>query len=268
MQTNSLQGRYALVQYCPVPERMEYINVGLILSVPSLGYGRVEFVDDPSRVERLFGRQSHEYFRIVTEVTQARIDTVLRRDNLIHEFAEFSDRRANEIRVTTLLSVRVNGDPDTEFDRLFTKLVDVRRKRHEPTRARTRLRKAFLDFGVDHLLDKPVPVEISDYDIKITVPYAYQNGRYNLIDSIRLTKNHAESMREAGKKAFEGALIARNDKLFVQAKLIIVADFSEQSVGFYNAIRDHLHQCDVKLFRFDEIDVLVDDILRNAEHHA
>jgi hypothetical protein len=52
------QGKYALVQYCPVPERLEFVNIGLLLVVPESSYLEIRFAKGQTRVERLFGKQS------------------------------------------------------------------------------------------------------------------------------------------------------------------------------------------------------------------
>ena len=258
------RGYYALVQFCPVPERMEFLNVGLLLTIPAIGYGKIEFVEEPKRVERLFGRQRREYFQYIKDATAFRLQNLLAHRELVRDFNEFSERRANEIRLTNLLEVRVSGDPDIEFDRLFAKLVESQRKRKATTRARTRLKKTFKDFRIEHLLEKPDTVDMEEFDLKVSAPFAYQNGSYNLIDSIRMSENHSESLREAGKKAFEGSLLFRHSQLTRQMKMIVVADFSEQSSGFYNAVREHFEDSQVILYRFDEVHFLVEDVLKNV----
>ena len=243
---------------------MEFINVGLFLTVPDIGFSKISFVDEPKRVERLFGRQPHEYFRLIANATEFRIlDLVDNRDSL-KDFAEFTDRRANEIRLTPLLDIRVSADPNEDYKNLFEKLVESQEKRQTPTRARARLKKALTNFKVSHLLDKPKPINLEQFDIKISAPYAYQNGSYNLIDSIKISENRAESLREVGKKAMEGSLLFKNLNLIGRTRMVIVADFSDLPVEFYHAAREHLEESDVKLYRYDEVHDLVDDILRNA----
>lgn len=246
---------------------MEFINIGLLLVVRDLGYSRISFVEDPHRVEKLFGAMRKEYFEYIKDATAIRINDIIRNFEFLDKFQEFSDRRANEIRLTNLLEVRVEGNPDIEFSRLFERLVESHGARRSINRARTRLKKTFHDYRVSHLLERPKGIELREFDVKVSVPFAYKNGYYNLIDSIRLSENHSESLREAGKKAIEGSLIWRSSSLFSQAKLVIVADFSEQSNGFYHALAQHFEESNVKLYRYDEIGMLVDDIKRHGGSH-
>ena len=112
-------GKYALIQFCPQPDRQEFLNVGLILSVPDAEeYLRVEFVEEPKRVERLFGNISDHYYHSVSEVIKFRIEQGFRQSKPF-DFDEFVDRRANDIRVTRLMPIRIDDDPDWEFDELF-----------------------------------------------------------------------------------------------------------------------------------------------------
>ena len=51
------QGLYALIQFSPIPELMEFLNVGVALFVPEQRYVGVRLADNFRRVERLFGKQ-------------------------------------------------------------------------------------------------------------------------------------------------------------------------------------------------------------------
>lgn len=259
------RGKYALVQFCPIPERMEYINVGLILSIEELEYFRIRFVEEPKRVERLFGKQSKAFFEFSMKALAHNVGLISTRDHFYERMSEYSDRRANQVRITNLLDVRIEGDPDHALDRLFDKLVYSKPNNTKPHRARTRLRKTFTDFGVERALDKPGKIEISEYDIEVSAPYAYQNGRYNVIDAISLSGDNSHDLREVGKKAFEGNFLSQYSPLTRPAGLVIVADFSVQTDRFYYAVDEHFRECQVKLYRYDHIDLLVDDIQKHVQ---
>lgn len=256
-------GKYALIQFCPEPDRMEFINVGLILSIPdAAGYLRVEFVEEPKRVERLFGHISDRYYRSVSEVIKYRVEEGFNRE-FPFDFDEFVDRRANDVRVTRLMSIRIDSDPDWEFEQLFEKLVGTRRTRPTAPRARTELKNLLKSYKIEGMLDRPKEIRLKSSDISIKAPYAYQNGHYNLIDTIRITEDDSYSLREAGKKAIEGDLLRRENEFF-GARLVIVADFSLQSPGFFEALHEHMNSCGVKLIETSEIEHLVEDIRAHA----
>jgi hypothetical protein len=256
-------GKYALIQFCPEPDRMEFINVGLILSIPdAAGYLRVEFVEEPKRVERLFGHISERYFRSVADVIKFRVEEGFNRE-FPFDFDEFIDRRANDVRITRLMSIRIDHDPDWEFDALFNKLVGTRRVRPPASRARAELKNLFREYNVEQILDRPREIKLKTSDISIRAPYAYQNGHYNLIDSIRITEDDSYSLREVGKKAIEGDLLRRENEFF-GARLVIVADFSRQSRSFFDAVEDHMESCGVKLLEVSDVGVLIEDIRAHA----
>lgn len=262
---DDLRGQYALIQYCPIPERMEFINVGLVLRVPELGFFEFHFVDEPKRVERLFGRQSKSYFDFIVQATSDNLSRLFKQSDFEEVFEEYMGRRANQVRITRLLDIRITGDPADEFVRLFEKLVAKQQKRARTVRARTRLRRTFIDYGVEHALDRPPKVDIEQFDIEVSAPYAYQNGVYNYLDSIQITGNDAHDLREVGKKAMEGHFLANHSPLTRAARLVVIADFMGQSEGFYQAVQAHLELTDVKLYRFDHIDLLVDDIMKHSD---
>ena len=256
-------GKYALVQFCPEPERQEFLNVGLIMLAPeAAGYARVEFVEDPSRIEKIFGHLSNRYFEAVLESLGKRIESHFRSGNWF-SLEEFIDRRANEVRITKLMSLRIDQDIDDEFDALFDKLVGTKKKRVSRPRARRELSGFFRSQKVEHLLDRPKGFELDQYGLTVSAPFAYQNGSYNLIDSIRITSSVSESLREVGKKAMEGHLLW-NDYALYGARMVIVADFSEQSDEFHRAVSEHFEFANVKLYAFEEAGVLVEDIMAHA----
>ncbi|MEE4208173.1 MAG: DUF3037 domain-containing protein [Parvularcula sp.] len=256
-------GKYALIQFCPEPDRQEFLNVGLMLLVPeAAGYARVEFVEDPRRIEKIFGNLSNRYFEAVLESLGKRIEAQFRSGNL-YSLEEFIDRRANEVRITKPMSIRIDQDLDIEFDQLFTKLVGTNRKRVPRPRARKELSGFFQAHSVEHLLERPKGFHLDRYGVTVSAPFAYQNGSYNLIDSIRITSNVAESLREAGKKAMEGHLLW-NDYALYGARMVVVADFTEQSEEFHRAVGVHFEYSNVKLYSFDEAGILIDDILAHA----
>lgn len=261
------QGKYALVQFCPVPERLEFLNIGLLLVVPALDFVGIRFARGHSRIDRLFGRQQKSYLDAIKRSFENRLRSELLRSPEGVHFDEFVQRRANDIRVSRLLPIQVD-DVGVDFDRLFDELVgDDDRVVREP-RVRRKLRDAFVKHKVEQYLDIPDEVNLPEYGLRVNVPYGYQNGCYNLIDAMRIPMNVSDGLREAGKRSMEGGLIWRHFEQGRCKRLVVVGDFSQQANAFYNAVKEQFEESHVRLHRLDDMRPLLNDIIDNAAEHG
>lgn len=261
-------GKYALVQFCPVPERMEFLNIGIVLIVPELGYVGVKFARSNARIDRVFGKQPVSYMDDVKVSFEHR---------LRHEFsgrideeriAVFAQRRANDIRISPILPVMVDN-PAEDLESLFLELVGKEEPVSREPRILRKLKEAFAQHQVVNLLEEPDDIELPEYGLKIKAPYAYQNGCYNLVDGMRISENVADGLREVGKKAMEGNLLWKHfeSNAAERKRLIVVGDFSKQSNEFYHAVEEQMHSANMKLFRLDDLSPLLRDIESNALLH-
>jgi hypothetical protein len=261
------QGKYALVQFCPVPERLEFLNIGLVLIVPELDFIGIRFARGHSRIDRVFGRQSKSYLDAIKHSFESRLRSELMRSPHGAGFDEFVQKRANDIRVSRLLSVQIS-DVEADFDRLFDELVGEEDRIVREPRVRLKLRDAFRRHKVEQFLDSPEDVELPEYGLRVSVPYGYQNGCYNLIDGMRVPANVSDGLREAGKRSMEGGLIWRHFEQGHCKRLVVVGDFSQQPNAFYNAVKEQFDASNVRLHRLDDMRPLLNDILENAEEHG
>lgn len=262
------QGKYALIQFCPLPERQEYLNIGLVLLVPSVGYAAVRIARNQRRVDRVFGKQSKAYLDAIKVAFESRLNLELSMSPSGESLGEFSRKRANEIRLSSLLPIQV-GDPNQAMDRLFAELVSDDDAGHSEPRIRRRLREAFAANKVEQFLDPAPSVDLPEYGLTVKTPYGYQNGCYNLVDAMRVPPAPAEALREVGKRVFEGGLIWKHGNLSSDKKrLVVVGDFSQQSNEFYHAVSGQFGEAHVKLYRFDDLNPLFRDIAENAEAHG
>ncbi|MDF2494240.1 DUF3037 domain-containing protein [Sphingomonas sp.] len=260
------QGKYALVQFCPVPERLEFLNIGLVLIVPGLHFVGVRFARGHSRIDRVFGRQPKSYLNAIKHSFESRLRSELWRSPTGAGFEEFVQKRANDIRVSRLLPVQVS-DAEADFDRLFDELVGEEDPVVREPRVRRKLRDAFRKHKVEQFLESPEEVDLPEYGLKVSVPYGYQNGCYNLIDGMRVPSNVSDGLREAGKRSMEGGLIWRHFEQGQCKRLVVVGDFSQQPNAFYHAVKEQFDASHVRLHRLDDMRPLLNDILDNAEEH-
>ena len=85
---------------------------------------------------------------------------------------------------------------------------------------------------------------------------------------MRLPAQPTEGLREAGKRAMEGSLIWKHFEQGPRKRLVVVGDFSKQSNGFYQAVRDQFRESNVVLHRLDDMRALIDDIQTQAQLHG
>jgi hypothetical protein len=262
-------GKYALVQFCPVPERMEFLNIGIVLIVPELRHVGVKLSQSNARIDRVFGKQSRAYLDVLKESFEHRLRSEFYDRFDDEHIASFARKRANDIRISAIQPVMVD-DPDADLEALFLELVGKEAAAPREPRIRRKLKDAFAKYRVEHYLDKPEEIELPEYGLKINAPYGYQNGCYNLVDGMRISENVADGLREVGKKAIEGNLLWKHfeGRSSECKRLIVVGDFSQQSNAFYHAVDDQLRDANMKLFRLDNLRPLLDDIERNAALHS
>jgi len=262
------KGKYALIQFCPVPERLEALNIGLLVLVEEQGFIGIRFARGSRRVEKLFGKQPKAYLDAIKASFENRIFLELSKAPDGSSLPEFARKRANDLRLSALQPVVID-DPERDFERLFQELVgdDVSQSR-EP-RMRRRLRDAFVSHKVMQFLDEPEGVDLPEYGLSVSVPFGYQNGCYNLIDAMKLPAVPSDALKEAGKRAIEGGLIWKHFEHSHNCKrLVVVGDFRDQSNAFYHAVDAQLADANVKLYRFDDLAPLFADIVENARHHG
>jgi len=262
-------GKYALVQFCPVPERMEFLNIGIVLIVPELQYVGVKLSQSNARIDRVFGKQSRAYLDNLKESFEFRLRHEFSGRFDDEQISVFSRKRANDIRISPLQSIMVD-EPIAELDALFLELVGREVAVPREPRIRRKLKEAFASHRVEHYLEKPEEIALPEYGLKINAPFAYQNGCYNLIDGMRISENVADGLREVGKKAVEGNLLWKHfEGNGVNCRrLIVVGDFSQQSSAFYRAVDEQFHDANMRLYRLDDLRPLLNDIEANAALHS
>lgn len=262
------QGSYALLQFSPRPERLEFVNVGVLLVVPQLKYVGIKFSKSVRRVERLFGKQVQYSIDVAKEAFENRLKKEIESSYDYRKIEYFAKRRANQMRLSQLMPIAVEK-PDIDLEQLFEELVGDDRERRRQPKVSVKLKEAFQRAGVVHYLRPPGPIVLDEYGVTINAQFSYQNGVYNLIDAMRLSGGASNALKEAGKRAIEGQWLRKHSakeggKL---KQLVVVGDFISQQDTFYSAVRDVMQQHRVKLYRLDDMRPLLEDIERSASCH-
>lgn len=264
-----MQGSYALVQFSPVPERMEFLNVGVVLAVPEAEFIGVRFAESHGRIDRFFKHPQSSFLQHAKEGLARRLSFEFARNHEIEALESFAAKRANELRVSAFLPIAV-AEPQIVLDRLFHELVGEDKVYNRRPRMARVLKEAFVKASVFGLVEeKPEPVELPELGISIKAPFGYQNGAYNLIDGMQFGVDPGEALEKAGKRALEGALLWKQSKIDGPLKrLVVVGDFSDKPDSFYEAVGEQLEKSHVRLYRLDNIGPLVEDITQNASLHS
>jgi hypothetical protein len=222
-----------------------------------------------ARIGRLFEHPPRAHLELLKAGFAKRLSLEYARDRSIVALEVFSSKRANELRLSPILSIAVS-EPEETLNQLFDELVgDDEVRPREPRMAR-KLREAFVAENVFSFLEESPPkVSIPEAGIHISAPFGYQNGAYNLIDGIRVSGNQHHAMQETGRRALEGGLLWKHFQNERDKKrLLVVGDFSKQPNEFYHAVGDLLEENHVRLYRLDQLGPLIEDIKVNMKLHG
>ena len=120
-----MNGYFSLIQYCPLMERREAANVGVLLSVPEMGYASAGFSHDHARLERIFGRRAGEKQAVsaLLQSIKGRVQAENERLSTLHGLQQFIATRANRVLLTDPCAVLVEGNPEATLRELMEELV-------------------------------------------------------------------------------------------------------------------------------------------------
>jgi hypothetical protein len=264
---SKMRGFYALLQFSPLPERYEFVNIGVLLVVPTERFIGVRYSQGLKRVEKLFGKQPANYFDVLKAAFEQRIKVEFSNEFSLERVEQFARSRANQMRISKLLPVAVD-QPEMDLEALFDDLVGENEIVRRQPKVSVELKKKFEKAGIAMYVRKPEPVRLPE-GVTIDAPYAYQNGSLNLIDPVRLSADSADALAQASKRAIEGQWLRNYSKnSSVPKKLIVVADFENQEPKFIKAMSDVMREHQVKLYEIDNCEALLEDIRVNAPKNA
>src|SRR5262245_46736281 len=201
-------GYYSIIQYCPDPSRLEAANVGVVLFCPSLKYLAARTAAGNDRIRRFFGAKNidRKQLNTIKMSIQRRLEVDRDQFKELADLERFAATRANAMRLTPFRVVAVES-AEHDLRRLFDRLVGGRAKK-DTARVRSALEEAFETDAFAAIVRRKVTVTLPVFQSPITVPYGFQNGRFNLIQPARFRGLAPPAiLQRAGQYAVEGELL-------------------------------------------------------------
>ncbi|MFC1757625.1 DUF3037 domain-containing protein, partial [Planctomycetota bacterium] len=254
----SYTGYYSIIQYCADLSRFESANIGVLLFCPELQFADAQTSSGNDRIRKFFGK-SHDWRKI--DSLKLGIEERLRSsDSLktVEDLNEFIDRRANQFRLTEPKPIRVR-DPKRQLDELFSDLVGGTPRGKQGPSVKKELAAALEQPALTSKLHKSVEVTVPVDGRKLEVPYAFQNGRFNLIQPVRFRGENP--VQTAYRYAVEGnSIYETHDDRFGEMKLLVVGSFGSGKSEKMSAVQKVLDNHHVGLYSIDDLGGLVHEI--------
>jgi hypothetical protein len=261
-------GFFSLVQYCPDRSREEAVNLGVVLISPSHGFVGSKMSSRNERLRKFFGETLGDLGQIAS--MRRMLEHRLRDDRSLSDLENFERFRralANEFQLSTPRPIRVEN-PESELFLLFGQLVEI----PEPPKPLPSVP------GFEHLdeilrtsrfkgiVQHNVQVRLPILNKSLNVPYAFQNGRFNLIQTQRFTQETEDRLlAEAYKRAAQGHLLYKHPVPGIgECKLVVVGAIGEVAKSRQEKISQLLADHDVEFYSAERIDELTEKIAATA----
>lgn len=217
MSMTTRPGYYCLVQFCPNPSRLEAANLGVLVYCPETKTHRIEFAKEPGRLRRIFKGVELDIGRIdhAKTMLQDRLSREIDLFSGVADLVQFIDTRTGNLRLTHPRPMQV-GNLDADIRDLFHELVTE--KAHSAGEARDgdptekhikdHLRRTFGPMIKQGRAERKREVIVPSLEKKIEIPYAYRNGRLNLVNPAGFPLGVAGE-RKLSELALEGDLIQK-----------------------------------------------------------
>ncbi len=269
---NATKGYYCLVQYCPDIARAEAANVGVVLFSPEHGFIRARVSDNNHRIVKFFGRETDNYHHLnaMKNALVQRIEIEKAEFGTLENLQHFVHTRANKVILTEPRPVKLTHNPEAELEALFAELVEHPIKdltvRAELT-LRQRLDNVLCDDALKSLLRRDLVFDLPTQVDKLTIPYGFQNGRFNLIQPVEFEQQkRGHILNAAYKYAFEGNFLYKHpDQKFGPMQLYIVADFAESNKDISPKVETIFKESSVHMVSSDNLENLKQEILAHGK---
>lgn len=116
-------GYYSLIQYCPEPRRMEFVNIGLILLCPDLEFFGGMVVGHNNRIKQFFG-YSHDCEKLdeLKLQIQEKIWSLEPRIKKLVDLKDITWHWPNQIQFSQIQTTPI-WNPERNLNQLFLEIV-------------------------------------------------------------------------------------------------------------------------------------------------
>lgn len=257
-----MTGYYSVIQFTPDRSRSESANVGVLLFVPEARYLATRTTNTNDRIRRFFGEDAPG-IKVLNTLKRAvenrlRVESPRLQDRAT--LAHFLRLFANEISFTDLRAVRV-VNPDLELAQLFHELVGGRTEREvvPPSEGLERVRRRLEMPDVAQKMERDIEVKIPILGETLPVDYAFQNGRFNLIQLREFRQSREiHLLKDASLAAVSGHYLYRHaDPVRGDRQLILVASLGEEAMDHQDQLQQLFNDQHVLFFTDAEEEKLV-----------
>lgn len=255
-------GYYSIIQYCPDLSRQEAVNVGVILFCPEVAFLSVKTSENVRRVRKVFGAAGGDANQIRTAIAalEGRLNAEREQLTDADALAKFGGRQANSVQITLPRRVLVEK-PSAELRRLYERLVSPHKTR--PTaEVKNVLELEFSTPTYRTIIRRKLEVVLPELRRAVKIPYGYQNGRFNLIQTAKFSGDSStEILQTAGHYALEGELLFQTPNEHLgDVQLVVVGQFPKGQHELADSVRRIFARRNTRLYRLEEADRLFEEI--------
>ena len=256
---------YSLIQFSPDRSKHEAVNIGVAVYSRSEHRVYVRISKDNRRIKRFFGDQDWQFVAIARRAIQQRLSS--ESFGSVKDLEEFISRRANSIRMTELQPIS-SSNVESDVEGLYSDLVEeaIHSKR---ARIDREFGQVLLGAGVRGLVKGRVRVPLSSFGGSLQAPYAFQNGRFNLLEPVQFGADGKSLLEVVGGKAIEGRYLYEHpDPTHGELCLNVVGHFSPNAtVSARNFAEDVFAENNVRFYSWDDLEPLFREIRDAARLH-
>jgi hypothetical protein len=262
-------GYYSLIQYCPDRGRLEAANIGVLLFCPERRYLRARLSSNNERIRHFFGDDAGDLKQVnaMKKMLEHRLEVEAAEIKDIATLRRFAVLLANEIVISDPRPALVE-EPDVELAQLYDDLV-ARVQRREPPSENTLLSRLSLRLDTPRMkavVQRNVTVKVPVIGSELNVPFAYQNGKLNLIEPHEFNQlREHDIFRDLLNKAAQGHLIHKHpDPVAGKRQLVIVAAFGTAAQSHRHRVAEVLRDHNVGFYDESAIGQLEQQIATTA----